>query len=77
MFKKVWQGSVQLLRLVGDDSPLGGQVLPSLDLRAMLRFGLPYPAHVLWDIAAAVVAEEHEGSQLHVLEVRLHTSAMT
>ena len=77
MFKKVWQGSVQLLRLVGDGSPLGGQVLPSLDLQAMLRFGLPFPAHVLWDIAAAVAAEEHKGSQLHVLEVRLHTSAIS
>ena len=77
MFKKVWQGSVQLLRLVGDDSPLGGQVLPSLDLPAMLRFGLPYPAHLLWDVAAAAAAEEHKGSQLHVLEVRLHTSAIS
>ena len=76
MFKKVWQGSVQLLRLVGDDSPLGGQVLPSLDLRAVLRFGLPFPAHVLWDVAAAAAAEEHKGSQLHVLEVGPHSSAI-
>lgn len=58
MFKKVWQGSVQLLQLAGSDAPLGVEVLPHLDLQQLLTRGLPFPAHALWDVAAAVAAEE-------------------
>ncbi len=76
MFKKVWQGSVQLLQLAGAKSPLGGQVLPDLDLLQIAMRGMPFPASMLWDIAAAVAAEEQRavaedrGSALPALEVR-------
>ena len=58
MFKKVWQGSVQLLQLAGSDMPLRVEVLPHLDLQQLLTRGLPFTAHALWDIAAAVAAVE-------------------
>ncbi len=75
MFKKVWQGSVQLLQLAGSKAPLGAEVLPNLDLRQLLTLGPPFPAHVLWDIAAAVAAEEQgeleegSGSVLALMQV--------
>ena len=78
MFKKVWQGSVQLLQLVGTDGPVGRQVLQDLNLLHMVMRGLPFPAHKLWDIAAAVAAEEHQDlaeggiSALSVFQVRLY-----
>ena len=77
MFKKVWQGSVQLLQLVGPESPLGGRVLPNLDLLQIAQRGLPFPATTLWDIAAAVDVEEqrdgaeHRASTMPALEVRM------
>ena len=76
MFKKVWQGSVQLLQLAGAGSPLGAQVLPDLDLLQIAIRGLPFPASMLWDIAAAVAAEEQQAtaedrrSALPAFEVR-------
>jgi len=78
MFKKVWQGSVQLLQLVGTDGPLGRQVLQDLNLLHIVMRGLPFPAHKLWDIAAAVAAEEHQGLAegepfaLSIFQVRLY-----
>lgn len=76
MFKKVWQGSVQLLQLTGAGTPLGEQLLPDLDLQQLLLHGPPFPAHMLWDIAAAVAAqeqvvseEEESPSAVSVLEV--------
>ncbi len=78
MFKKVWQGSVQLLQLVGTDRPLRRQALQDLDLLQIVMRGLPFPAHKLWDIAAAVAVEEHQGlvegesSTLSVFQVRLY-----
>lgn len=75
MFKKVWQGSVQLLQLVGAGSPLGGRALPDLDLLQIANCGVPFPASMLWDIAAAVAAEEQQavagdrGSAMPAFEV--------
>ena len=76
MFKKVWQGSVQLLQLVGPESPLGGQVLPDLDLLHIQSRGLPFPANMLWDIAAVAAEEQRDGAEdrvtaLPAFEVRL------
>ena len=77
MFKKVWQGSVQLLQLVGPERPLGEKVLSTLDLLQIARRGLPFPANTLWDIAAAVDVKEqrdgaeHKASTLPTFEVRM------
>lgn len=75
MFKKVWQGSVQVLQLAGAEMPLGGHVLASLDLLQIATRGLPFPASRVWDIAAAVAVQERQDgkedmtSALSTLEV--------
>ena len=63
MFKKVWQGSLQILQLAGPERPLGGQVLASLDLLQIATRGLPFPASRVWDVAAAVAVQERQDGE--------------
>ena len=71
MFKKMWRGGVQLLRMHGPGAPLPDAsaaaalhgLLPLAS--SQLPRSIPLPARALWDVASAVHAlrAPREGSQ--------------